>query len=275
MKIKNQLVQVLLCTTITIVILLSGCTPNSKQNTQSVISPDGVFAQLVRIDAGNNSENFKTLMTHLVQVADSVDLANPYHWICYQEAPNFFWLLTISDSIDNFVHPGSIEGFASSISQYAKPSEREKINALGESLKELPVTKNITQQYSKWSTTNNVESRDFPMSRVVIYHFKEKDLLAFNENMVELSNFLSTNNITFQVEGFIAYPRTMNTAWQVIFLPENSSFNNAHVHYDFSAELNKEKLDNLTKIQEKIKSNINGMEYFDGIRIDSLSFGTH
>lgn len=275
MKIKTQFLQFIICATFTVVIILHGCISNPNKNIDSAFDPEGVFAQLIRIDAQNKSEEFKTLMAQLIYVADSIELANPYYWICYQESPNHFWLLSISDSLDNFVHPGSIEGFASSIGQFANPSVQDRISTLSESLKELPMSRYITQQYANWSTTNNVESRDFPKSRIVIYQINESDLLAFHDNMADLSDFLSTNNTTLQVEGFIAYPRTKNSAWQVIFLPENESFINVHDNYKFKKELTKQELKKLTSIQEKIKSNIKGIEYYDGIRIDSLSFGTY
>lgn len=275
MKSKNRIVHISMSAAFLVIILICGCKTNSEHWNNSEINPEGVFAQLLRIDAQNQSEQFETLITQLVRVADSVGLENPYYWICYRETPNHYWLLTISDSLDNFAHPGTIEGFASAISQFANPFERDEISSLSEALKELPVTRNVTQQYSNWSTTNNVESRDFPKSRIVTYQINETDLLKFNDNMAKLSDFLSSNNVTFQVEGFIAYPRTLNVAWQVIFLPENSSFDKVHEHYEFSVGLNKEALEQLTAIQEKIKSNINSIKYFDGIRIDSLSYGTY
>lgn len=275
MSLKDQVIQVSLGTFLVVALSICGSRTKSHQNNSQTINPEGVFAQLLRIDAQNQSENFENLMAQLVRVADSADLAEPYFWICYREIPNYYWLLTISDSLDNFAHPGNIEGFASVISQFAKPAQRDEISSLSEALKELPVTRNVTQQYSNWSTTNNVESRDFPKSRIVIYQIRESGLLTFSENMAELSEFLSNNSITLQVEGFIAQPRSLNAAWQVVFLPENTSFDAVHENYEFSNALNEQSLDELRRIQEKIKSNVSGVEYLDGIRIDSLSYGTY
>ncbi len=274
MKIKNQVALISIYTTLIVVLLSSGCSHSTRHDGTSTINPKGVFAQLLRIDARDKSEKFELLMAQLVQVAASNGLDNPYHWICYYEAPDHYWLLSISDSLENFAHPGSIEGFASAIAAFGTSMDRNEIFSLSEDLKELPVTRNVTQQYSNWSTTNNVESRDFPKSRIVIYQINETDLLAFHESMTELSTFLSSNNITFQVEGFIAYPRTLNAAWQVIFLPENASFDAVHKNYEFSIALDSQALDKLRSIQEKLESHTIGIASFDGIRIDTLSYGT-
>ncbi len=137
MKIRNRFVQVLRSIILIGALFLWGCESNRETQNNSSINPDGVFAQLLRIDAQDKSEGFESLMAQLVQVADSVGLENPYYWICYREAPDHYWLLTISDSLDNFVHPGSIEGFAASIGRFATLAEQDRISSMSVAMEAL------------------------------------------------------------------------------------------------------------------------------------------
>ena len=274
MRIHSQVIRVLAGVAYVVVLFMCGCKPNPKLNSNAAINPTGVFAQLLRIDTQNKSDQFEKLMAELSKVADSANLPNPYHWICYRETSDYYWLLTISDSVDNFKYSGNIYDFAATLSDFAPPEKREEILVFGEVLKDLPVVQNVTQQFAAWSTTNNVESRDYPYSRVVIYHVKESEILEFHENMSKLIDFLERNKTTLQVEGFLAEPTTSNIAWQVIFLPRNTSFEDIHLNYKFSNGLPPHLKVELTSILGKIKVNTHKIQFIDGRRVDKLSYGT-
>ena len=241
--------------------LVNGCSPNQNETEETDINPQGVFAQLLRIDAQEKSDQFEELLAELTTIADSSSLPHPYYWICYRETPDHYWILTISDSVNNFKYPGTVVGFASTIAEFATPEKRSEILTKSERLKDLPFDLHTTQQFSKWSTTNNVESRDYPFSRVVIFNIKEGKISEYHENVVKLTKSLDQKEITFQVEGFLVVPSTLNAAWQVIFVPDSTSIANVPAE--------------LSNFQESIKANTQAIEYFDGKRIDKLSYGTY
>ncbi|MGX1927927.1 hypothetical protein [Flagellimonas sp. 2504JD4-2] len=273
-KFFRKITQILIPSFLMVTLLVYGCLPKQAEKKNVIINPEGVFAQHLRIEVQDKSEEFKDLMFQLKQIGDSAQLQSRYHWICYQEAPNHYWILAMSDSLNKFAYPASIKGFASVIGEYARSSKRDSIMALAESLKDLPVTESITRQYSNWSTTNNVESRDYPNSRIVTYSFDEADIIEFNNGMVELKGFLEKNQVSFPIEGFLAYPETKNEAWRVIFLPDDTPFDEVHTSYDFQVELSDEAKHELKSIQKKIRTSTNNIEYLDGKRVDSLSYGT-
>lgn len=253
-------------------IILCGCNQSQKEDKNSEIKPEGVFVQILRIDTQDKSESFDSLMLQLVEVADSANLKNPHYWLCYREAPNFYWLLTgMNYSIDDFIYPDTFEGFVSTLMEYAVPTKRKEIMALAEPLKNLPTTKTITQQYAKWSTTNNVEARDFPKSKLVIYKLKESEINNFSNSMNELVDFLSANNISTPVEGFLVHPRSQNVAWQVIFLPREMPFDDAHKFNELSDNLKIE----LAEIQGKVNATATNIQFSEVQTPQGLSYGTY
>ena len=203
-------------------LLVCGCLPKQTEKKQVDINPEGVFAQHLRIDVQDKPEQVKNLMSQLKQIADSAQLQNRYYWICYQEAPDHYWILAMSDSLNNFAYPASVKGFASVIGEHSPPSKRDSIMALAESLKDLPVTESITRQYSNWSTTNNVESRDYPNSRIVTYSFDGSDIFEFNDRMVELKGFLEKNQVSFPSRGFWPIPKPKMKPGRSFFYPKTA-----------------------------------------------------
>ena len=94
-----------------------GCASNRAtlglDSAAALAEAKGVFVRYTRLSvAPSDTDKFEALMMRCVEAARTAELPGQYEWLCYREAPRYYWLIVFSETIDGFATADNFEMFA-------------------------------------------------------------------------------------------------------------------------------------------------------------------
>ena len=257
------------------IVLALGCTQERKTGETNIPIPNGVFVRHLRIKVETEDvEKFESTMLRIAKAAEAAKLRGSYDWLCYREATGYYWILFFGDGLDDFSFPGTLKGLAERVAQKIEGTNSPEIVAMAQSLNHLKISEVISQQNSDWSTTGNVESREYPKARIFERKIKANSIGDFDRLASEWTKLLNDNRVTRPIESFLFHSPKELTVWSVVFLKKDESFDVANSTSALIPELTEGTKSELARIETQMDATIQATRSLDGQCLHHLSFGT-
>lgn len=199
-----------------------GCASNRAtlglDSAAALAEAKGVFVRYTRLSvAPSDTDKFEALMMRCVEAARTAELPEQYEWLCYREAPRYYWLIVFSETIDGFATADNFEMFAR---RFGLAEGNEALQSINERLAQIRYEierQIISQQYSAWSTVEGMSTVTHPKARATFYAVRRNASEAFNRALAARTSFLVEHNYSLPVEGFVIWRGGTDHAMQVVF----------------------------------------------------------
>jgi len=229
---------------------------------------DGPFLRHVRLRvAPAHTQDFEALMARLVAAAESAELTDDWHWLCYLESPGRYWIVTSSETRDGFPVPRSqrpLRAFARAVVDQASLAARTDV-----------VRRLATLEYeiewvleargkAAWSNAKVMSTAEQPKARLMVRTVRPGQEAAFERALAERVDFLVAHDYPLPIEGFVTLSGAPGTALQVVFARDWPSFHERESFWQFVQHLPEAARDAYMQRKAALMRTMASAEYYHG-----------
>lgn len=234
---------------------------------------DGIHVQHLRINVSpSDLRAFDALMGRLVVAAHAARLGTPYHWLCYREGDNRYWLLFFGESASEFAVPATFEGIAAQIGSAEGAMAKTEIMALESMLHYETEWRLVFQQKMSWSTVAEMSTGTHPKARIIERAVRPGKEAAFNQALDAWTAFLFEHEYPLPVEGFALRSGEFGAALQVVFPADWDTYRRSATFGVFASQLDEKAQQKFADLDAALTSTLAGIRHFDGDFASELSY---